>query len=358
MLSRYARHIGLSLCLAVHVAGAAASPVPGSIGLYSDEQRTYIGAYFGVDPWQPFDGYLFVWPGDAGLNGFEAGFTLPPDLLLIGVELQAPFSVNSGGGGEFILFSTQCLSSTEPVLAARLSFLYPYTNPLSDFWLFTLGPASPSSIGGIGPAYFDCQNQPHLMQGTSYFGAGYSFPMGVSSLCPGPPLIAGTLLALEAATGTVGGTAQMRLALFNRGFPDCPGYSPDLSEIVLEFGMDAQIATLVDFIPSNMPLGWSWVFEPGEFGGTRIHWTRGSGAPYWSANDYNDGLGALVFQLGDTPGATAVTRLHSESHTPYWGDVALGTAEAGSITVGTVGTTTHSIGELKLIFDPAKEIER
>jgi hypothetical protein len=83
--------IGLCTCMVLLPCVATAVPA-GSIGLYSSPERTHLGACFGLDRWQPFDGHLFVWPGGAGTNAFEASFTLPPDLVLMGVELQAPFT--------------------------------------------------------------------------------------------------------------------------------------------------------------------------------------------------------------------------------------------------------------------------
>jgi hypothetical protein len=166
--------------------GTAHAQVPGSTYLHLSLTPDLSGSpTVGVaDQFVPFSVYVVAdglsGAGVATIGGAEWSLVFPSELLQVGLALPVE-ALNLGTPPSVIMgLNPPILTISEPVLLATYTVLPVAVLPADT--LLTLGPSSPSSVGGSGPAYVD---------GASFDVAPFSYTSDVllnQSAAPTPEL--------------------------------------------------------------------------------------------------------------------------------------------------------------------------
>jgi len=142
-----------TLALCTLSAVAAAVPTGETLGIYFDPEATTTSTV--VEPLEFFQVYFIAENVPVGITGYEFRVNVPPELFITGTvchPVGASIDIDSDFAG-FIVGCGQCLSGSGPIVVAEITCLA--LEPAFDLQL-TLGPAIPSSFGGMTPGYTEC----------------------------------------------------------------------------------------------------------------------------------------------------------------------------------------------------------
>jgi hypothetical protein len=283
-------------------ASAATYLDPGQIGLFGDpaaEERFATYRHL-----EPFDVYVVIQEPAQGIRAWEASIEIPPEFILMGIELDHPNSVNVGqtigntvnmivglGGG--------CSFSPEPYPLATLTLMS--IERISWPVDICMGAATPSSFDPPIPGYVTCLEElapldlasPSGVEGCGQLGADWC----------GPIWPARTFLGMLSANGAPGEFADMPLLGASGGYLDCWNEARDLTRIDLELEWDFAVGTLESVTLDGLPPDWGAAITPQTTGAlVSLTGTTGIQLLYGVSTH----LASMRFQLTMDPGSTVV----------------------------------------------------
>lgn len=135
-----------------------------------------------------FPVYVVIAGVDA-LSALELSQQLPAGAIVIGQSYPVPGVLNIGLADNPILGLGQCYDPAgDSAWIVRTDLFFATPAPGSDL-LFCAGPSTPSSVGGLGPAYVDCNDELFRLGSFDSTGSGGLYP---ESCAVGNPSIVAT----------------------------------------------------------------------------------------------------------------------------------------------------------------------
>ncbi len=140
-----------ALCLSSSF--AAALPQGETIGIYFDPAATQTTIQ--VEPMEFFQVYFIAQNVPSGVAGYEFTVNVPPELIITATATHPiGYSIDIDSTNEgFIVGCGQCLNGPGPIILAEITCMGLGT---ATGLQLTLGPANPSSFGGLSPGYCEC----------------------------------------------------------------------------------------------------------------------------------------------------------------------------------------------------------
>jgi hypothetical protein len=156
--------------LVLLVAVSASAQLENSIGMFfSESEFTRDNTNYDPVVGTPFDAWtVLLNPTVGSVGGYEASFAVDPSLIALAVDGPNGWTNFGSQYNHLVGYQTPVITGGDAVLGHFL-FIYLVPTPSDIF----MGPSSPSSVGGAGPAIADGGNPDILLVCNYTSGPGF-----------------------------------------------------------------------------------------------------------------------------------------------------------------------------------------